>query len=191
MLFRSLLQNGIIDKLPHVYKDSWKAVLFIAAMIIFALVLTFSLKAEDPVKKILLFAAAPLFFYLSAHFLIPDKTLLRKCPGELIQRNKDKITPKTIVVSPSTPVRAVCWFLERDDVYMLDRGELVYGLGQKNATHRLLTHEQLYTMAKENRGKQKLALIMDQRKYEQIKDQLPLPDFMDSSGKGGFVFILF
>ena len=186
-----LLQNGVIEKLPHVYKDSWKAVLFIAAMIVFALVLHLSLKTKDPVKKILLFAAAPLFFYLSAHFLVPDKTLLRKCPGQLIQRNKDKITSRTLVVSPSTPVRAVCWFLERDDVYMLDKGELVYGLGQKDAVHRLLSQEQLVTMANENRGQQKLALIMDQRKYEQIKDQLPLPDFMDSSGKGGFVFILF
>ena len=185
------LQNGIVSKLPHVYQDSWKAVLFITAMIVFALVLNMSLRTKDPVKKILLFAAAPLFFYLSAHFLVPDKTLLRKCPGELIQRNKDKITPETLVVSPSTPVRATCWFLERDDVYMLDKGELVYGLGQKDAAHRLLTQEQFYAMAKKNRGTHKLALIMDQRKYEQIKDQLPLPDFLDSSGKGGFVFILF
>jgi 4-amino-4-deoxy-L-arabinose transferase len=186
-----LLQNGVIKKLPHVYNDTWKAILFMAAMVVFAGVLNLSLRAKDRTKKILLFAAAPLFFYLSAHFLVPDKTLLRKCPGGLIQRNIDKITPKTLVVSPSTPVRAVCWFLERDDVYMLDKGELVYGLGQTDAAHRLLTQDQLVAMAKKNRGKQKMALIMDQRKYEGLKTQLPPPKFLDSSGTGGFVFILF
>ncbi|NOX33145.1 MAG: phospholipid carrier-dependent glycosyltransferase [Deltaproteobacteria bacterium] len=186
-----VLQTGMIASVPYVYESPWKSILFIIAMSIFTIVLKMSLTAKDNTKKILLFAAAPLFLYFSVHFLIPDKTILRKCPGALIQRNINRINKNTLVFSPSEPVRAVCWFLKRDDIFMLDKGELDYGLGQKDSGTRLTGYEQFYRLAQKNKGKQRIALVIDQRAYTRIKQRLPVPVFLDSSGNDGFMFIIF
>lgn len=192
MICLIILQTGIIEALhPYAYADQWKGALFFAALTVFIIVLKSSLTTPDHTKKILIFAAAPLFFYLSAHFLIPDLTLLRKCPGELIQRNADRIDKNALVFSPETPVRAVNWFLKRDDVFMLDKGELAYGLEQKGYEDRLVSYEQFYELVRKNSGKKKIAFIIDQWDYVRIKDNLPEPAYMDSSGDDGFVFIIF
>jgi 4-amino-4-deoxy-L-arabinose transferase len=187
-----ILQTGMIAPLhPYAYEAQWKEALFFAALIIFIIVLKSSLITADHTKKILIFAAAPLFFYLSAHFLIPDLTFLRKCPGELIQRNMDRIDKDVLVFSPSTPLRAVNWFLKRDDVFMLSQGELVYGLKQKGYKNRLVSYQQFYELVRKNNGKKKIAIIIDQWDYARIKDNLPESAYMDSSGDDGFAFIIF
>ncbi len=187
-----ILQTGIIASLaPFAYKMQWKAILFFTGLILFFFVLKKSLNTTDRTKKILLFAAAPLFFYFSVNFILPDKTILRKCPGELIQKNMRKIDKNTLIFSPSTPLRAVCWFLKRSDVFMLDSGELDYGLHQKKAAGRLVDYRKFYKIASKDRGKRKIALIIDQKAYYRIKNRLPKPEFLDSSGKNGFAFIIF
>jgi 4-amino-4-deoxy-L-arabinose transferase len=188
-----ILQTGIIDSLhPYAYENQWKAALFFTALIGFIFFLKKSLTAQDNTRKILLFAAAPLIFYFSAHFLIPDKTVLRKCPGDLIQRNKDRIDKNVLIFSPPTPVLAVCWFLKRDNVSLLARaGELEYGLAQKGSRNRILGYEQFYQLARKNSGLRKIAFVVDQREYARIKNSLPKPMFMDSSGNDGFAFIIF
>ncbi|WP_457554162.1 phospholipid carrier-dependent glycosyltransferase [Desulfobacula sp.] len=186
-----ILQTGIIASVPYVYESPWKSIWFILAMGIFIIVLKMSLTSKDNTKKILLFAVAPLFLYFSTHFLVPDKTIMRKCPGALIQRNKSMINKGTLVFSPSNPVRAVCWFLKRDDIFMLDKGELHYGLGQKDSVKRQVSYEQFYSLVWEKHGKQKIALIIDKRIYTRIKHKLPAPVFHDISGIDGFMFILF
>ncbi len=187
-----ILQTGMIEPLaPFAYVNQWKGGLFFAALIAFFLLLKTSLNAREHTQKILLVAAAPLLLYLFAPFLVPDKTALRKNPGALIQRNQTRINKETLVFSPSTPVRAVCWFLKRDDVFMLDPGELTYGLGQKGAKTRLVTYEDFYQLVRENRGTQKVALVINQRNYDRIKTNLPEPVFLDSTGSNGFAFVLF
>jgi 4-amino-4-deoxy-L-arabinose transferase len=187
-----ILQTGIIEQLhPYAYKSQWKGILFFVALTIFILVLKKSLNTADHTKKIILVAAAPLCFYFSAHFLLPDQTVLRKCPGELIQRNINRVDEDALVFSPSTPVRAVNWFLKRDDVFMLDRGELTYGLQQKDSTGRLMDYEQFYQIVHKNKRTRKIVFIVDQRDYVRIKNKLPEPIFMDSSGNDGFAFIIF
>ena len=187
-----ILQTGLIELLsPFAYVALWKGILFLAALIIFMTFLKMSLTTANHTKKILILVVAPLFFYFSAHFLIPDKTALRKCPGNLIQRNKKRVAKDTFIFSPSTPLRAVCWYLKRDDVFMLSRGELNYGLKQKGSQNRIIDYEQFFKMAQESSGTRKIAFIVNQRKYVRIKDRLPEPVFMDSSGNDGFVFIIF
>lgn len=187
-----ILQTGMVKSLaPFAYADQWKGWLFFAVLIVFFGVLKTSLTVRDPAKKILLVAAAPLLLYLFAPFLVPDKTVLRKNPGALIQRNQTRINKETLVFSPSTPLKAVCWFLKREDIFMLGRGELAYGLEQKGSQSRLLTYKQFYKLVRENAGKQKMALIASQTMYDEISTNLPTPVFLDSTGSNGFAFILF
>ena len=192
MICLIILQTGIIESLHlYAYADQWKGLLFGAGLTVFIIFLKFSLAAEDYTKKILIFAAAPLVFYLFAHVLLPDLTLLRKCPGMLIQRNMDKSDENALVFSTSTTVHAVNWFLKRDDVFMLDKGELAYGLEQKGYEDRLVSYEQFFKIARENSGEKKIAFIVDQWDYARIKDKLPEPTYMDSSGDDGFAFIIY
>jgi len=188
-----ILQTGIIESLhPFAYSNQWKGVLLLVALTVFILVLKSSLNTADTTQKILLVAVAPLCFYFSAHFLLPDQTIMRKCPGELIQRNIHRVDEDTLVFSRSTPVRAVNWYLKRDDVFMLEgKGELRYGLEQKDAINRWMDYEHFYQFVKRNKGIRKIAFIVDQKKYAKIKNKLPAPVFMDSSGNDGFAFIIF
>ena len=187
-----ILQTRIIEVLhPFAYTIPGKGYLFVAVLIIFILILKLSLSSEDDTKKILLVAAAPLCFYFCTHFLVPDLTLLRKCPGELIDRNRHRIDSNTLVFSPSTPVRAVNWFLKRADVTMLGRGELAYGLEQSDAKGRLVTYEQFYEMLKNETRTRKIALIIDHQDFENIKKHMPEPLYMDTSGYQGFTFLIF
>ncbi len=187
-----VLQSGVIKTLhPFAYGNQWQGLLFFLVLIIFILVLKLSLHAKDPVKKILLVAAAPLCFYLSANFLVPDLTLLRKCPGDLIERNKARIDADTLIFSPSTPLRAVSWFLKRDDVFMLNTGEVRYGLSQPDAAHRKVSYEEFYRRVWENHEQRKIVFIVDHKDFIKIKDNFPEPVFMDSSGNDGFVFVIF
>ncbi|WP_457551457.1 phospholipid carrier-dependent glycosyltransferase [Desulfobacula sp.] len=187
-----ILQSGMIASLhPFAYADQWKGGLFLAALIVFVLVLKKNLTVTDNTRKILLVAAAPLFFYFSANFLLPDQTLMRKCPGQLIERNLSKIDKNSLIFSPSSPIRAVNWYLKRDDVFMLNRGELGYGLSQKGYEHRAVSYEHLNKLAREKSRTRKIIFIVYLRDWSRIKKNFPKPVYMDSSGNDGFAFIIF
>jgi 4-amino-4-deoxy-L-arabinose transferase len=187
-----VLQSGMIDSLQlYAYADPWKGGLFFLVLLIFILVLKKSLTTLDHTHKILWVAAAPLCLYLAAHFLVPDMTLARKCPGNLLKRNITRIDATTPIFSTESPVRAVNWFFQRDDVFVLGAGELRYGLNQADGTGRLVTHEQFYDFIEKNKERQQVAFIVDQYDYQSMKDHLPVPSYIDSTGNNGFAFILY
>jgi hypothetical protein len=118
-------------------------------------------------------------------------TLARKCPGNLLKRNITRIDATTPIFSTESPVRAVNWFFQRDDVFVLGAGELRYGLNQADGTGRLVTHEQFYDFIEKNKERQQVAFIVDQYDYQSMKDHLPVPSYIDSTGNNGFAFILY
>ena len=188
----AVLQSGIIKSIvPIPYTNAWKPIVFVLVMISFACFLYAAARSENAKKKIALFALAPVLFYFAVNFLPPDETVMRKFPGKLLIRNRDKINKDTLIFSPSTPVRAVCWYFKRSDVFMLDKGELSYGLKQPDAAHRLVSIGQFEKVASRDQGNGKIALVMDANKYRKLKKNLPVPVFMDSTGHNGFIFALF
>ena len=64
----------------------------------------------------------------AAQFTTPDQLLERKAPGLLLAEQALRATPDTFVVSDSGVIRAVSWYLKRNDVYLIVGGELTYGL---------------------------------------------------------------
>ncbi len=186
-----MLQSGMIKSVSILYTRPWKPVVFILVMISFACFLYAAIKSKGGRKKIILFALAPILFYFAANFLPPKETIIRKFPGNLLIRNRDKIHKDTMIFSPSTPVRAVCWYFKRSNVFMLDKGELSYGLKQPYAKHRLVSIARFEKLAWEDKGKRKIALVMDAHFYRRLKKNMPVPVFMDSTGNNGFVFALF
>ncbi len=174
------------------YAQTWKWALAMAGFLSWSLFLLFSIRQSEHQKKIMLYSAAPVLLMFIAHFIMPDPTMDHKAPGEFLLRHSNRIRPDTILVSEDDPVRAVCWFYRRSDVYLLGQaGELSYGLHFEDSKDRLLNPEQFEELVLKNRGTGRVTLIARARSYKKWKQDFPEPLFEDSSGNGGFVFVQF
>ncbi|MBN2125962.1 MAG: phospholipid carrier-dependent glycosyltransferase, partial [Deltaproteobacteria bacterium] len=171
------------------YVLAWKWGLGISGLLAWTGLLLFSARERNPGKKIALFGAAPMLFLFLMPFSIPDLILEHKAPGEFLHRHARAIQPDTILVSGDDPIRAVCWFYRRSDVYVLGcAGELSYGLEYEEARHRLLNPAQFGELVHKNRGTGRVILIAKARVYKEWEKDLPVPMVKDDSGTGGFVF---
>ncbi len=190
MIAVPVIQSGLMAKsAPPV--EPGKAFLLFAALLFYITLLFFSLKTGQPLKKMALFALAPVILYLSTHFIMPGYIEKEKAPGCFLKKHAAGITPRTVVVSTETAIRAVCWFFKRDDVFVLsdnDGGELYYGLSYKNSRHRHLTFDQFHRRIAGNTWSAPVVLIIKSKKYNRRKHELPEPAYMDTSGENGYVF---
>lgn len=138
--------------------------------------------------KIILFALSFSLLLFTAHFTIPSPTLKAKAPGALISGNLHTITPETYILSGEEGLQAVCWYLKRNDVYLVEwAGEFEYGLNYDDSRHRLLTPKDAGTFIQQHRGR--TVLFARQREYSRWRPYLPQPLSVDSSGSEGWVFI--
>jgi 4-amino-4-deoxy-L-arabinose transferase len=172
------------------YGQTWQWGLGVAALIMLGFFLIVAAKALNHKTKLMLVISAPLLLLFSMNFMMPDLTIEHKAPGAFLLRHKDKVTPKTLLVSDEDPMGAVCWFYRRDDVYLLEGGgEVSYGLKYEDAKHRSLNLEKFEDLITKTAGKNSVVLIAKSEKYDRWKQRLPKPRYEDSNGKGGFVFV--
>lgn len=68
----------------------------------------------------------PLFAFIN--LVVPHSTLAGRSPIPIIQQVQPLLKPDTMLVTDTNVVRAVAWTLKRTDIYLLQRGELTYGL---------------------------------------------------------------
>ena len=83
----------------------------------------------------------PLFVFIN--LVVPHSTLAGRSPIALIESLRSQITPQTMLVTDTNVVRAVAWTLKRTDIYLLQRGELTYGLTYPDAKGRYIGIEGL------------------------------------------------
>lgn len=187
-----LLQHGFSPDMDNLFADCWKVVLFVVVMAAFALCLILAVRTQEAHKKIMVFALSPVLFYTAAHLLTPDQAVLRNSPVPFIVENKDRIAPDALVVSPSTPMKSVCWALKRSDIFLLDEGgELSYGFSRNDQRNRQLSLDEFNTLVNENKNKRNVVLILDQRRYNRWQDSLPQPDDLIKSGEDGYIFAIY
>jgi 4-amino-4-deoxy-L-arabinose transferase len=170
--------------------ETWKWLIAASGLLIWGGITAIAAKARRPTRKLVLCCAAPVVFMFSVPFLMPDITQERKAPGEFLSRHLERIRPDTMVVSSDDPIRAVCWFFKRQDVFLVGSpGELTYGLQYPDSRHRLLTVEQLRRLIEENSGKKQVILIARSDAYQEYRKQIPKPLFEDHNSR--FVFVQF
>ncbi len=142
---------------------------------------------RDPAAGIICLALGAALFLFSVPFAVPDRTLASKAPGLLLQRHKGDIAPADIIISGEEAVLAVCWFFQRDDVYLLGgAGELDYGLGYDDAAGRLLDTAGVVRLIKRRRGN--VVLVTRKHKYGDLARLLPEPVLVDDNGPKGYIF---
>jgi len=69
---------------------------------------------------------------------VPANILENKAPGSLILEAAPLIDEHTVIISSGSMVRAVSWYLKRQDVYLLSTNEVAYGLSYPDSSFRLL-----------------------------------------------------
>ncbi len=170
------------------YTKGWQALLALACLAAMTLFPLFACRARDWGRKVILFGLSMTFLLGAAAFLMPDLAIEKKSPGALLLRHKNEINAKTIILADEEPLRAVCWFLQRTDVLLVDRaGELAYGLGYKDAQGRLLDLPLAAAKILANPGN--VILVARARNYRQWAAQLPPPRTIDDSGQDGYILV--
>ena len=124
-----LLVAQMTPMLDAVYQTHEMAKATLGCLVVFSgvLGLGWALRVENPRSKLgaLLVSMAALMG--AAQFTTPDELLERKAPGLLLAAQAPA-TRDALIVSDSGVIRAVSWYLQRSDVYLIAGGELTYGL---------------------------------------------------------------
>jgi 4-amino-4-deoxy-L-arabinose transferase len=185
LVLLALLYVHVIDfNKFHLFKQSWKVIMFANSLIVALIFCFLAIKSSKISNKILFVGLSPFLFFLIIHFVIPDSSIASKVPGVLLE-NYRNLSDDTIVISDENSITAVCWYFRRNNVYLLHGGgELDYGLAYPDASHRLIDIKSIAGFIKENRGR--TVLIGRMRNLKRWKGQLPDPDSRDESGPEGY-----
>ncbi|WP_158269854.1 phospholipid carrier-dependent glycosyltransferase [Desulfonatronum sp. SC1] len=172
------------------YSAFWQTALAVSALIIVLALLVRAFKCRDNTQRILLFGLSPVALFCALPLLTPDVILQVKMPGMLLERHKASIGPDTVLVADTGTLRAVCWYLKRDDVYMLGGpGELEYGMSFPENHHRMLNNEDILGLIGQNPGN--TVFVTQMKKLPELRESLPEPVFQDNSGPRGFLLLRF
>lgn len=93
---------------------------------------------KTALRRISIIALTMVPFFAFINLVLPHSSLAGLTPVQLIKKEKHLITPDTMIISDSNIVRAVAWVLDRRDIYLLEKGELTYGLKYPDAKGRYL-----------------------------------------------------
>jgi len=162
--------------------ETWKWILGGGVLLAGSLLLVLASKAADSRRKIILYCAAPIIAMLNSHFIIPDQVKTEKAPGAFLLYHSPRVTPDTILVSDKRLVNAVCWFYQRDDVFLVNKGELEYGLGYNDSKHRQLDLDRFGTLFNKDFNEKNVVFIITRNLYTKYKYLFPKPEFEDISG---------
>nr|WP_240194754.1 phospholipid carrier-dependent glycosyltransferase [Desulfobulbus rhabdoformis] len=172
------------------YSQAWKVIMIVNGLLFFLLFCYWSYQGGNPYNKIVFAGTSLLFVYVLAHYTLPDKTVEVKCPGPLIERDAPLVAQGDLVISDDDTIRAVCWYLKRDDVYNLGSpGELRYGFEYPQAGDRLIDLKTATELIEKHRGH--AVLIARERALKRWRNALPPPLFQDFNGEKGYVFLKF
>ena len=173
-----LLSAGIISRGLYDGDETGKWALAALAVIILAAFLRAATKQNDASVKFAYFTFGTVVVMLAFHFIVPNLVEKTKAPIARLQKFKNRINDKTILVSYKNLASSVCWAFKRDDVYIYHKaGELEYGLSRKDSAHRLLSHEDFLKLVRNPANN--VVIIMDSDKHRKT-----LPDFESGSWDG-------
>jgi 4-amino-4-deoxy-L-arabinose transferase len=173
-----------------IFNRSWKWLLLASCNSAMIILLINAFHKKQKLHKFVLLGLSFGILLFTIQFTIPWLTLNRKAPGPLLSRHASQISPETYILSGENVIRAVCWYLKRDDVYLLgSSGELKYGAGKAASnSRRLLSADVANDFIREH--KEQVVLVVDLRTYNNYwQPILPKPISIDSSGSRGFLFI--
>ena len=162
--------------------ETWKWTLAVAGSLVYVVFLILAGKKADYRQKLACYCLGPLAMMFLAHFIMPERLLERKTPGDFLLSQASKIQPDAKLVSIYYLVPSVSWFYKRNDVYLLGRaGEMSYGLSHSDARHRHLDFDGFKKLVQTNRDNTPIVLIIRTSTYGRFKPFLPKPSSLEIS----------
>jgi 4-amino-4-deoxy-L-arabinose transferase len=183
-----LLQVVGLGSITPPYSRAGQGLLALAILTIMALLPLAAYRAQAWGHKLILFGLSMTLFLGATPFIIPDQLLEKKMPGALLLRQQAALPAETIVLSDEDTLRAVCWYWQRADVWLVNgAGELSYGLDYPDGKGRLLNLPAAKAKISAHPGR--IVLVARGRNYRQWAAQLPPPQSVDDSGREGYVVV--
>ena len=153
------------------YSHPSKVITILNCFALCALLCTRALRQHDPARKIRSVALSPLLLFVTISMLIPDATVEMKMPGRFLTHHAADVDTSTIVVTDDDTVGAVCWYLKREDVYVLGgAGELAYGFAREDPG-RNIDAERFAELVQRFPGR--VVLIAEAEKIDRLQDARP------------------
>ena len=166
------------------YAQTWKVLLGLNGLVAAVMLFLFSAQSYRPTQKIILLGLAPGLIFLSAHLMIPDKTLEQRAPKTFLKHYQPYIDKDTIVFAEHRLAGAVCWYLKRDDINIIGRGgEFKYGLTYKDAAGRQMDLMPAAEFIRHHPGK--IVLIARMKELKKWRIYLPPPLFTTNNSTKG------
>jgi 4-amino-4-deoxy-L-arabinose transferase len=166
--------------------ELWSCGLALAAFVAWGVFSVLAARATDVCRKLVFYCFAPVLVLFCIPFIMPDKLKEGKAPGNFLLANISRVGPDDILIADGSMVHAVCWFYKRNDVFVLTAGELEYGLGYADSSHRLVP---LHTLGEFIKNTKKGRVILIAKDKQHIREQLPDSIFTDAREK--FIFAEF
>ena len=110
---------------------------------------------------------------LAVHFVIPNQVRGYQMPGDFLQQYRNRITADTIIIAEGRMIRAVDWYLHRDDAFLIQEDELAYGLGYPDASNRYLDSRRFQQLLETNAGRRDILLLCRSRCEHDLDTLLP------------------
>ena len=158
--------------------------LFLGASAGLASVLTTRLNIK--LASTLALIALPL---LGISFVVPNETSMSKSPGQSLLQYRNLVTDKTIIISDTAMMHAVGWYLKRDDMYLIGTGEVEYGLGYPDASHRLLDPDRFRSLLQRDASRHSILMACRRECPEQMTALLPPAARKDTWGRFTFWYV--
>lgn len=189
------------DTVLYTPEEQNKLYLLYATLLISSLLMGVAYKLKNG-RRIYFFVVASCLPLLMSNFLLPQELQRSKAPGAFLLKFKDRVDEKSILVSHDDPLREICWYYKRDDVYIfVAPGELRYGTSYVDTKDRVIMdhaaeppagmNEFSLFVQLWNRKKRTVILVVPEFIYTIYRElnAIPEPDRMESDGK--FVFAEF
>jgi len=129
-------------------------------------------RSNRPRTRLIAFTGAATAFFLPLDIALPQRAVDAFAPSTAIAHYAT--TPMdTLLVSDASLAGAVAWELKRSDVYVVNPGEMNYGLSYPEANHRKLVGTRLAELIAANRGAHDILILCEPDTEKQIDSQLP------------------
>jgi 4-amino-4-deoxy-L-arabinose transferase len=139
-------------------------------------------RSNRPSTRLVAFTGAAVAFFLPLDTVLPQRAVDVFAPSTAIAHYAT--TPAdTLLVSDASLAGAVAWELKRNDVYVVNPGEMNYGLSYPEASDRKLVGTNLAELIAANRGVHDILILCEPGTEKDIDSQLPPSAERSSDGR--------
>lgn len=167
-----LAETGALGE--SLYADmEWGRRGFVVAMLVGGIMSAIAaVRSRVPRRQLICIGSAALPLYGAINFALPQRVLGDLAPGAFFE-SATPVPADGIVISDASLFGSASWFLERDDIYVLSKGEIEYGLSYPDARHRYLDDDGLQELLAENLNRRDILIFCEEQTERSFRAQIP------------------